>query len=77
MNAFANLDALEFVRSGEVIIEDFDADWIRLNIEKVENPELVEQYLNAILQHIRKTANARIGILKSATNVIFNLPYRF
>jgi hypothetical protein len=76
MNVFASLDTLEFVRSGEVAIEDFDQDWIRLNIEKA-NPELIDHYLNAVLQFIRKIVTARIRILKSATNVIFNLPYRF
>jgi len=76
MNVFSNLETLEFVRSGEVKIEDYDADWIRLNVEKA-NPELIDHYLNTILQSIRKSVKARIRILKSATNVIFNLPYRF
>jgi hypothetical protein len=76
MNVFASIDSLEFVKSGELIIEDYDADWIRLNIEKAD-PELIDQYLDAVLQFIRKTVNARIRILKSATNVIFNLPYCF
>ncbi len=76
MNVLSNLGTLEFIRSGELTIEDFDADWVRINIEKT-NPELVDHYLNAILQYIRKSVNARIRILKSATNVIFNLPYRF
>ncbi|MFX1521080.1 MAG: hypothetical protein ACFFCD_14275 [Promethearchaeota archaeon] len=75
MSVFANLDTMEFVQSGEVTIEDFDSDWIRLNIENV-TPEHVDHYLNAILQYIRKSVNMRIRILKSATNVIFNLPYR-
>ena len=76
MSVFASLDTLEFFQSGEVTIEDFDADWIRLNIKNA-NPERVDHYLNAILQYIRKSVNARIRILKSPTNVIFNLPYRF
>jgi len=76
MNVFASLDTLEFVKSGEVAIEDFDQDWIRLNIEKA-NPELIDHYLNAVLQFIRKIVNARVRILKSDTNVIFNLPYCF
>ncbi|MFX1465687.1 MAG: hypothetical protein ACFFA5_04365 [Promethearchaeota archaeon] len=76
MNVFASIDTLEFVKSGEVEIEDFDQDWIRLNIEKAD-PELIDQYLDAVLQFIRKTVNARIRILKCATNVIFNLPYCF
>jgi hypothetical protein len=76
MNVFASLDTLEFVKSGEVEIEDFDQDWIRLNIENT-NPELIDHYLNAVLQYIRKIVNVRIRILKSATNVIFNLPYCF
>jgi hypothetical protein len=76
MNVFASIDTLEFVKSGEVSIEDSDQDWIRLNIEKA-NPELIDHYLNDVLQYIRKVVNARIRILKSATNVIFNLPYCF
>jgi hypothetical protein len=76
MNVFASIDTLEFVKSGEVEIEDFDQDWIRLNIEKAD-PELINHYLDAVLQFIRKIVNARIRILKSATNVIFNLPYCF
>ena len=76
MNVFASLDTLEFVKSGEVEIEDFDQDWIRLNIEKA-NPELIDHYLNAVLQYIRKIVNARIRILRSASNVIFNLPFCF
>lgn len=76
MNVFATIDTLEFVKSGEVQIEDFDQDWIRLNIEKAD-PELIDQYLEAVLQFIRKTVSARIRILKCATNVIFNLPYCF
>ncbi len=76
MNVFASLDTLEFVKSGEVEIEDFDQDWIRLNIEKA-NPELIDHYLNAVLQYIRKIVNARVRILKSTTNVIFNLPFCF
>jgi len=76
MNVFASIDTLEFVKSGEVEIEDFDQDWIRLNIEKAD-PELIDHYLDAVLQFIRKIVNARIRILKSASNVIFNLPYCF
>ena len=76
MNVFASIDTLEFVKSGEVEIEDFDQDWIRLNIEKAD-PELIDHYLDAVLQFIRKIVNARVRILKSATNVIFNLPYCF
>ena len=76
MNVFASIDTLEFVKSGELIIEDYDADWIRLNIEKAD-PDLIDQYLAELLQFIRKTVNARIRILKCATNVIFNLPYCF
>ncbi len=76
MNVFASIDTLEFVKSGKVEIEDFDQDWIRLNIEKAD-PELIDHYLDAVLQFIRKIVNARIRILKSATNVIFNLPYCF
>jgi len=76
MNFFASLDTLEFVKSGEVEIEDFDQDWIRLNIEKAD-PDLIDQYLDAVLQFIRKSVNVRIRILKAKTNVIFNLPFCF
>jgi hypothetical protein len=73
MNVFNDLDALGFIKSGEVTIEDSDETWVRLNIENVEE-SMLEHYLNQILQHIRKVTVLRIRVLLGSTNVVFNLP---